>query len=520
MSEREPSQAQALVAIAEEACELFHDGDQRYASIDVAGEPAHVETLVLRSRAFREWLAGTYWRANRRAAGPQPLADALEILSSMARFDRPQRKVGLRIAEHRGAIYLDLGDDQWRVVEIDAAGWRLIDRSPVPFRRPRGLEPLPAPVAGGSLEMLRPFVNADDEDQYRLLAGWLLAAFRPHGPYVVLVLGGEQDSGKTSTARMLRLLVDPNVVGDRALPRDDRSMAIASSNSWIASFDNVSSVADWQSDALARLATGAGFSTRQLYSDDEEFLVHVARPVILNGIGGIVTRADLLDRAIVIDLPAIRDGRRMSESDFWGSFELARPLLLGSILTAVSASFDGQERVDIDALPRMADPIRWVTAAEGLLRWPRGAFLDAYRRNRSRSRVLTLQASPLTSPLLGILNGSRGWRGTATELLGELERSVDEQARRRADWPKSAAVLGTSLRRLAPDLRRIEGVDIVFPNRHGVHRLITMTRKTLSPLSHHEVGRDSGDAVLRTIGRAGNLGDGGPGAGSSRPSRT
>ncbi len=490
------TQAAQLVLAAQEASELFHHGDTAYADVLTTQPVPHHEVLRVRSRAFRTWLSGCHWRATGRPAGGQALTEATDVLAAIGHFDGPDRRVGLRIAEHHGAMYLDLGDDRWRVVEIDTAGWRILDRSPIPFRRPRGLEALPTPRAGGSLEELRTFVNVVDDDQYRLLAGWLLAAFRPRGPYIVLLLGGEQDSAKSTTARLLRLLIDPNAVGDRSQPRDEHSLAIAASNSWIASFDNVSSLAAWQSDAIARLATGAGFSTRQLYSDDEEFLVHVARPVILNGIGGIVTRADLMDRAIVVDLATIPDRLRRPEEEFWPAFEADRPTILGALLDAVSVSFARHEEVAIGRLPRMADATRWVTAAEGALRWPTGSFVAAYRTNRRQSHALTLEASPLAAPIVELLRDRDSWSGTATQLLRALYPHADESVRKRRDWPMNAAGLGTALRRLAPDLRKVEQIDVRFPAHHGSDRIISLVRirESLSPPSHPADGPDGGDS--------------------------
>ncbi|MDH4283494.1 MAG: hypothetical protein OEV36_12625, partial [Myxococcales bacterium] len=251
-------------------------------------------------------------------------------------------------------------------------------------------------------------------------------------------------------------------------------MAIAASNSWIASFDNVSTLQDWQSDALARLATGAGFGTRQLYSDDEETLVHVARPLILNGIGGIVTRPDLMDRAIVIDLPAIPDDRRRPEAAFYAEFEAARPRLLGALLAAVSSAFARENEIDIHGLPRMADATKWVTAAEPVLRWPNLAFLTAYRANRADSRALTLDASPLTAPIDLLV--ADHWSGTATELLHELELRAAQDVVARRDWPRTARILGVELRRLAPDLRRVKQIEVAFERLAGT-RTIRLVRE-------------------------------------------
>ena len=65
----------------------------------------------------------------------------IEIVS--AHFDAPQRDVHIRVAGHDGKLYLDLADDAWRAVEIDEAGWRIVDEPPVRFRRAAGMQPLP-----------------------------------------------------------------------------------------------------------------------------------------------------------------------------------------------------------------------------------------------------------------------------------------------------------------------------------------------------------------------------------------
>jgi hypothetical protein len=48
---------------------------------------------------------------------------------------------------------------------------------------------------------------------------------------------------------------------------------------------------------LCRLATGGGFSTRKLYTDDEEQLFNAQRPSILNGNGLPDARTDSGEQA-------------------------------------------------------------------------------------------------------------------------------------------------------------------------------------------------------------------------------
>jgi hypothetical protein len=73
----------------------------------------------------------------------------------------------------------------------------------------------------------------------------------------------------------------------------------------VVAFDNVSSLLGWLSDDISRLATGIGFGT-QLYSDMDEILVNVSRPVAMDGIAEVASRGDLLDRSLVLYLPRLR----------------------------------------------------------------------------------------------------------------------------------------------------------------------------------------------------------------------
>ena len=52
------------------------------------------------------------------------------------------------------------------------------------------------------------------------------------------------------------------------------------------------------------------FSTRRLFTDQDEILLTAARPVILNGIEDVITRPDLADRAILLMLAPIAERQR------------------------------------------------------------------------------------------------------------------------------------------------------------------------------------------------------------------
>lgn len=244
--QRPPSAATALLGLRDEL-ELFHDGEGRgYACLPVDG---HMENWPIRSREFSLYLRGRHFGNAGNALGSEAVQAAIETFEAEALFSGPQMNVRVRTAEHGGRYFLDLADSDWRVVDISPGGWRIIADPPIKFLRPRGLMPLPAPVAGCSIANLRPFVNVADDGDCVLIWSWLLAAFRPVGPYPVLALYGEHGSAKSTTARVLRSLIDPNRSPLRAAPRDTHELMIQAQNAHLLCLDNLSSVPQNLSDA-------------------------------------------------------------------------------------------------------------------------------------------------------------------------------------------------------------------------------------------------------------------------------
>ena len=233
------SQATKLVQLTKESgAELFHT--PRHEAFMTLVNGGHQETWGLRSRSVRTWLARRYYEEEERAPGSQSLLDAITVFEGEALFAGELCEVHVRIAEHDNHIYIDLGNDEWEAIEIDSEGWRVISDPPVRFRRPAGMLALPEPVHGGNIDELRQFVNASDEDAWVLLKGWLVGVFRPDGPFIVLVFNGERGSAKSTSAEVLRALIDPNAAPLRAEPREPRELMISAANGRILAFDNLS----------------------------------------------------------------------------------------------------------------------------------------------------------------------------------------------------------------------------------------------------------------------------------------
>ncbi len=476
---KKKSQSSVLVELIEDA-QLFHtsEGDT-YATIPIKH---HLETWALKSRGFRDWLSKRFYESEGSIPNAQALQDALNTLQGIARHDGQEIETHIRLAEKDGCIWLDLCDEEWRAVKISKEGWEIVSNPPVKFRRTKGMKALPLPIKGGSVWSLRQLVNVTDAD-WPLLISWLVTAFRPGYPFPVLVLHGEQGSAKSTVSKMLRNLIDPNIAPLRSEQRDERDLMLAATNGWVVGLDNLSKLPVWLSDALCRLSTGSGFATRTLYENDEETLFMAMRPILLNGIEELTTRSDLLDRSVIIHLPAIAPDKRKTEAEVWQEFERIRPFVLGGLLDGVSHALRNIDSVQLEQKPRMADFALWATAAEESLGLEREAFISAFMGNREGANELALEASLIASILIEFVQEQGSWKGKSSELLKELNQRASDEVKKQQGWPKRANSLSGAIKRIAPNLRAV-GIDSKLA-RTKVGSSITLesVSKTSSPSS-------------------------------------
>ena len=463
---KEPSQVDILLALAG-AATLYHTPDGKaYGSFEASG---HRELWPVRSRQFRSWLSYRFYREREKGPSSQAMQDALNTIEARARFDGEKTEVHMRVAELDGRVYLDLCDDAWRVVEITEDGWRLLDSSPVHFRRTPTMLSLPEPVPGGHLSDLRGLLNAEDDNGWVLTQGWLVSPFSPNSPLPILALEGEHGSGKSFYSEIVRSTVDPSSAALRSPPKDAHDLAVAAGSSCCVAFNNLSGVPPWLSDGLCCLSTGGAFGTRTLYTDDEETVFSGKRPVILNGIDRIAARNDLADRCITRTLPAIPEHQRRTEKELREEYERLAPGILGALLEAVACGLKCRDSVRLARLPRMADFAVWAVACEPALDCAPGAFLAAYEGNRGEAVEQALEADTVATALRRLMEGREEWTGSPSDLLGLLTKKTPEAETKSKYWPKQPATLGKRLRRAAPFLRAT-GMVIDLDGTTGDHK--------------------------------------------------
>jgi len=484
--------ADRLVELVNMNTELFHDSsDNCYATFANKG---HRECWELESSGFRNWLSYMFFLETRGAPSETALKAALGTLLGQAKYEGAEKTVFKRVAKDGEALWIDLCDEEWKAIKVLAGCWKVVEDPPVMFVRSQTMNPLPIPSENGDLDPLWSLINIPEEERILLLC-WMLECYRVGTPYVVLELIGEQGSAKSKTQDVLRDFVDPNQVNLRAKPKNRESLFVSAENSHLVSYENLSHLQPELQDAFCTLATGGGFADRTLYTNKEETIIEVKRPVVLNGISVLVTAQDLLDRTLHIDLPRIL--KRKTEKEIEIELEENKERIFGGLLDLLAKALQILPFVKIEQedLPRMADFSYLGEAVYRASGKAEGAFLSDYGRNRSEGVNRTIDSSPVASKLIEFLEVSwnQEFRGTIGGLYEELNRRTHPEEA----WPKSAKGFGSVLRRLAPSLRTL-GYEVELDEKRrkdGYHCLIRKVRETVE-MNSSETWIDNDDESL------------------------
>ena len=370
--------------------------------------------------AVKDWLLNSYLCHNGAIASNAALSAALQLLRIRARTYGACTPVALRLAADKaGSIFLDLANARNEVARITPAGWSVTNFTPDrAFVSVRGLLSIPTPQPPenpqATLDPLRPLLNCASDESWNGITDWLSAAFHPDEPCPILILHGPPGSGKTTAARLLRTLIDPNYNPLAALPSRGSAVEHHGESHHVLAFDHITRMSGSAADALCRLSSGA---------------LGPSHPIILTVPRMDATdwqpRADLAARAITVRLPAIDHPRPQMELQ--AEFEKLRPTLLSALLTKVSIE-------------------------------PRGVHPPANVRD------LLFKASaeqdPLYKSIANFMQTRDQWTGTATDLLNEICVTLTPRA------------LSQRLRVLAPTLP----ITVEFHRIHNGHRQITMTK--------------------------------------------
>lgn len=443
----------------------------------------HHEVCPTQSTRFRNWMAKRY----REKYGSPPSVDGLKqaIIQMEARCE-DSKKVELfnRVGWHGGAIYYDLSTHDWRGVRIDKFGWEIVSLPSI-FKRYQHQETQVLPEKGRDPKGILEFCNIQKDDQCLFLSA-VASFFIPNIPHIILSQNGEQGSGKSNNSRKIKGLGDPSKVMLTSTPKDLEQAQMTAEKHWISTFDNLSKIFEWFSDFLCRGVTGEGDMKRSLYTNDDEFIRAYRRCFVLNGIGTSLWRPDLLDRAIIFEIPILQKTR--SEKELEEKWQRELPGILGGFFTAISKAMGIVDKVTGHEKFRMADFAQWGAALAEAMSFTQEQFFKRYQESVDRKWQDTAEESVLGNKIVNFIGSNGGeWKGSTSELLSELNPDSHEKG-----IPTNANWLSKELMRIAPVMRNV-GIDIVRKSKRegGTGKRIFIMRR-INEKTGRENGREPG----------------------------
>ncbi len=473
------SQAGELVTMVTDNSTLFHDTkNECYVTFHHNG---HRENWMIGSTGFNDWLGYEAYTKLGFCPGDTAVRQAITTLTGIAKYDGEEHEIFMRSAPYADGYIIDLTNDEWQAVLVDSRGHKVISDVPVKFVRSNTVAPLPIP-SSPNVELLWKYVNVQDDDKLLTLA-FALESWRPELPFPVANIVGEEGSGKSSTHKAIRAVTDPNTVPLRTAPKNTHDIQVAAENNWQLSFENMSNLTLPMQDILCSLATGGGSSEREWRNNKSESVFSAMRPAILNSIENIVTRPDLISRAILLEIPAIDAEDKISEANMWANFEKEAPQIFAGLLDLFSRTLQELPAITVTRPPRMVD---FTYLGEAMLKASgvNKSFNAIYKINREKSLNESISSSPAALAIVALVYSEVTWKGSMKELKDRLENQYKRDGE---GWPRSERGLSGILKRMKSSLRsKRVGVEFLGHKRDGSHvRLYNITREKESQNNDH-----------------------------------
>jgi hypothetical protein len=298
---KEDEVANEMVRLAESNGDIFFK--------DTAGKPYsvihigdHIQVISMDSMKFAYHLRGLLKHAiNRRVISNDSLEKAIETLKTDAILEGRTIPLHLRVAwkKKNEVICYDLTDESWSCISIerDIGTWRLLQDGsltgyptaelrnpnskladqPVLFTR-YGQRSQVLPDHNFPRDIMQQFIdrctNIKDPKDQLLFQSYVITLFIPDIAHVILLLKGVKGAAKSILETEVKRIVDPSEIELLILNKKRSDFIINLAHSYYYAYDNVRKIPQWLSNDICAATTGAGFSTRTLYTTDEKHILN------------------------------------------------------------------------------------------------------------------------------------------------------------------------------------------------------------------------------------------------------
>jgi len=430
----------------------------------------HLETIQIGSSQSIDWLKAKYFEETHDIFSEESYKSALDMIKARAPYMEQVKKeiIYKRCAFVGDSIYYDLCSPDWKIVKITNESIQMIPygvNTPI-FARSKNQSQQVEPNLNPSDDALDKFCNLLRIES-PLFKIQLVTMFVESIPIPTITMIGQQGSIKSTQSALIKKIIDPtgsNIEEQLShLPKNTEDLNLVLATNYYVAFDNISYINSEQSDIFCKTITGASYSRRKLYTDNELVILKIRRKFGLNGITLNIANGDLQERSIIYYTGKIPKDQRKTEAKVLQEFRDIQAQVLGKIFLSLQKALRIIENVESELreLPRMADFAIWGEAISQSLDNPKGKFIEWYNKEIESGIDILSEATPLIPFLQEVMQDKTEWIEQAQIFYRQLMGYAEQNQYDSKILPKAPNKLRDYVRRNQPLLEQV-GLEVEF----------------------------------------------------------
>ena len=474
----------------------------------------HFEVLSIEGSKFESYLSKLYYdNYGKKTANAEAINNSKRTLGAKAIFDCRTISLHLRVAwanpENKESIYYDMTDEKRRCIKIKKGnGWKVVDNQlEVLYKRYGHESPQVEPLHDYDIKVFHKFINSlniKNEKHKLLVKIWIVSLFIPDIPIPMLLPFGAEGSAKSTLQKKIKLLIDPSKLKPLSIYNDKTQFIQQLSHNFLCFYDNVRNEPRWLSDEVCRAITGAAFTKRKNYSDDEDIPYEYKKIISFSGINVIFKQADVLDRSIKIELERVDPKKKIPEERIESELKQEIPHLLGYIFEVLVKALEIKDSVNLSELPRMADFAEWGEAIARAMGYNPLEFLTVYFENIGEQKIEIVEADPFADAISKFIDyDATSWISSLQTFIKYLNEYAEKNNIDNSKFPMASQAISNRLRKVKANLLEGLGIEVIVEritsgkgNKKLMNTAIVKIKKRspvspVAPVSESEEGESS-----------------------------
>ena len=297
-----------------------------------------IDFLNVDSDDFYAYISNLYMNINGCGISLHTFRSALSTLKYRIKSSAKRIKMITRFGEYEGNLILDLGKDDFNVVEISPNNYRIIQRPDILLNRSE----LILPIDDIKLNMngldytykYFSYFNLNDDIVVHLLIMTSISYLFDKISSPILYFFGESGSGKSTIARAVKSIFDITRAGHTLNSNNILELCLLLSNSGVCFIDNFTSLKQETQNNLCLSYSDGIFTKKKNYEDTKTISINLKCPLILASIDIPNLQDDFISRTEFIHIE--KNNELLADFDLNDKFNQLLPYVRGELCSIAS----------------------------------------------------------------------------------------------------------------------------------------------------------------------------------------